>query len=1385
MDEPTLDTAEEREKFWQEARWHTDERGEPTLIPCFCFSFQLVKQREVERKTAIAEGKMDDPLVPKRLEDAIEIVGTCPDMCPRFERYRRERENNLVGWETIPGTKRVDHAKAVKMYERAAGDKVIPSDLRPPPVLKITLDYLFHDLLSRGGFAATQSFIRDRSRAVRNDFTMQHITDALAMECHERCARFHILSMHVMSTQKEFDLKMEDQQLMNKFHNDNRDSYQSPAELEMRIYHRLSHIRDQVERPEPRPLPQGIADHPVYKLTTAFRAHVQAKSQPITKISALVVDAEAMGIFGELAGEMMNLGGGGKGMVFLVACLLERLFGAGTVDGMDDIRGGASWRDIIDGVVPDDDEGEVGIETHVEELHEEEEEDELRLSEPEDNGQDQHMESPSVDPPQPSAWPKQTSIFGQSSLFGPPAKEPSSAPPANAFSNLGAAKSAFAPASAFGSTSALNRPSVFSNTGPNPFAPAAAQKAPEAPQPTPATSTSSTPAFPFPVPPRVQNNPFLNPSNTPSPLSLGSTSALPPTVPEPPPNNIFAPTPTLSFKGKDRASDSSSNPFNLPTTSSNLNPKATEFTPSVPKSTEAPPASQATDAAPPRPLPAAQPQPATKPIFGVTPIPLFNPFPSSTPPTSTSAPTLLLNTPPVAKPSQRNTPPLAKIDTSPPVTMPGFSNAGSGPLSPMTPGLPPPLGRVQPISLPSTPTAPPLASSSFLAEPSPIIPRPVVAKNPLLGFLKDSLQTTGLGPSNGGILSPLVIASPSIPSRSSSFSPGKRQTMESPSRLNGDIKGKGKGREIGLEVERDMEAKALAFERQGTVVRSCFAVWQKRTTDRAEWAEAVRKSERYSEKVRREGKRMRMSVDAKANGAVTPESNALSLSASTASLTSSKRRKSMPRRTKYETPKTDDDLAKRFEENKEEHARRWAAGSFLQVVRGLVKSRCRSGRTPSTAFWRLWLSLNGESDATAIWLETKFDVTGSGGVWETEAVFSIPAVANAIAAEKFPGLIVFECTPLAGIKDHIERQYRVLDDCTRIRDVMEALPTKRHFVPALVLVVWAAKDGAPASLPLDLQSMVEEYVSESVISSFTVFSLTATTTGLDAKFQQALDVLDVDVVGTRVHWLTMKELFKLFDPAFTNFVAEWLENCSRSETFDWSLYIRFIEAVILLVNNVATLALLLVGASPEEHVLPALRADWAGVRDSDFVFEAASTWLSDPQLDQLAANIVASDLQSHRNVGREFPSSAFVEHIRGLALFHAEGAAQKGQAFSVQTKEVPPALEQHRAAVEAQRAAMIQAQRINSRRSPRRRTRSLSSETDSTSPLAFKRQRLSSGIGTSSQVTPSSSPPQASNGRDTLSPSASTVSLRSTAPVTVSMLRALTKDLKSRYGKTG
>ncbi|KAJ7430961.1 hypothetical protein B0H11DRAFT_1679179, partial [Mycena galericulata] len=85
------------------------------------------------------------------------------------------------------------------------------------------------------------------------------------------------------------------------------------------------------------------------------------------------------------------------------------------------------------------------------------------------------------------------------------------------------------------------------------------------------------------------------------------------------------------------------------------------------------------------------------------------------------------------------------------------------------------------------------------------------------------------------------------------------------------------------------------------------------------------------------------------------------------------------------------------------------------------------------------------------------------GQWETETVFSIPVIPKRTAdtpSDGYPGVIVFECTPLEGVDDELERKYRVLDDCCRLRDIIKALPEKRHFVPSLLLIVWTADEPA-------------------------------------------------------------------------------------------------------------------------------------------------------------------------------------------------------------------------------------------------------------------------------------------------------------------------------------
>lgn len=103
-------------------------------------------------------------------------------------------------------------------------------------------------------------------------------------------------------------------------------------------------------------------------------------------------------------------------------------------------------------------------------------------------------------------------------------------------------------------------------------------------------------------------------------------------------------------------------------------------------------------------------------------------------------------------------------------------------------------------------------------------------------------------------------------------------------------------------------------------------------------------------------------------------------------------------------------------QNHREHELRWAQGSFLQVIRKHVKVLNSSTlKMP----WHIWLAMNPESDATAIWLERKFDVPESGS-WTNESVFSIP-LSSASGTVGYPGVIVFECTPLGDVADDLEK----------------------------------------------------------------------------------------------------------------------------------------------------------------------------------------------------------------------------------------------------------------------------------------------------------------------------------------------------------------------------
>ena len=77
----------------------------------------------------------------------------------------------------------------------------------------MTLDYLFNDLLSEQTLSVAHAFLRDRTRSIRQDFTLQNENGALAIECHERIVRFHILSLFELQEQPGFEKKLELEQL--------------------------------------------------------------------------------------------------------------------------------------------------------------------------------------------------------------------------------------------------------------------------------------------------------------------------------------------------------------------------------------------------------------------------------------------------------------------------------------------------------------------------------------------------------------------------------------------------------------------------------------------------------------------------------------------------------------------------------------------------------------------------------------------------------------------------------------------------------------------------------------------------------------------------------------------------------------------------------------------------------------------------------------------------------------------------------------------------------------------------------------------------------------------------------------------------------------------
>ncbi|XP_024661247.2 germinal-center associated nuclear protein [Maylandia zebra] len=185
------------------------------------------------------------------------FVGTCPDMCPEKERYMRETRNQLSAFEVIPSTETVDHKAAIKEYSRSSADQEepLPHELRPLPVLSMTMDYLVTQIMDLGhdNYRDWYDFVWNRTRGIRKDIIQQHLCCPQTVSLIEKCTRFHVHCAHHLCEEhmSTFDPKINNEN-MTKCLQSLKEMYQDlatrhifcPREPEFRQYSVLLKLND-------------------------------------------------------------------------------------------------------------------------------------------------------------------------------------------------------------------------------------------------------------------------------------------------------------------------------------------------------------------------------------------------------------------------------------------------------------------------------------------------------------------------------------------------------------------------------------------------------------------------------------------------------------------------------------------------------------------------------------------------------------------------------------------------------------------------------------------------------------------------------------------------------------------------------------------------------------------------------------------------------------------------------------------------------------------------------------------------------------------------------------------------------------------------------------
>lgn len=607
----------------------------------------------------------------------------------------------------------------------------------------------------------------------------------------------------------------------------------------MRVYSRLISVRNLRERHED--VPMDIRTHPVFELTTKFLQHVQKESAPISRVSPLRVGQEGMQIFGELAAVLREQNN--TVMIYLMACILERLFGKDTIEEIESIRGSLSIPEVIDGV----------SQTQVP----------LTMS-PSTVIEEELMDEPLDAPAEPAPVTRSATEWLSSSFHSQPSAPDT--PPISSFTfsnssaaltsepTLGAPKSAFAgiksAPNVFGTGTfgpsgptfggSPQPPSVFG--GPRSAFSSLATTPSILSPPAPALASSPPPAVTIPgaiFSLDVRNKPFGGLSAV--AFSPSTSSSVP--APQPPlASGTTAPRPAQEQPAIDFATPQ--RPI--------LNAQAAPFIPSPPASSFTPQATSPSIFAPQAPLQSSQ----------ITDVSLITPPPAAAFPPPTRTPTVesASNASPKPRIIERKqtlwefpgteSPQRARPQRSTPtVEIPVPSSSGMTTV-PSTPTEPPPLNKPAHLPLPPTPTARWFDPNSQ-PQSKPRSSSSLLRKHSLIGF---PLQMP-TSPTPAEILSPLNIPSPgsmkwgpptAIPASPTPAGPSDRPP--SPLLITEPLatsRSKGKGKQ----VDRDFDVLAADFQRTHSPEVKYFKKWVKKATDFAAWQEACWRSDAYKDKI--------------------------------------------------------------------------------------------------------------------------------------------------------------------------------------------------------------------------------------------------------------------------------------------------------------------------------------------------------------------------------------------------------------------------------------------------------------------------------------------------------------------------------------------------------